>query len=116
MEYFTIKIGIVTVLWEFDDLDEKRTAFYELGIKNDGKNYIYINNYSFLDNNLCIDYDYTETNTFKLSILDQTDDNIKINICGDILYMNIKQYNLLNKEIANLQEKLRLDTDISKNI
>lgn len=115
MNIENIKLGIVKVIWDYDDLEEERTAFYEIIIKKVEDKYQFINNFSFLDNEICTSYDDTKTYIFKLDILEYINNNtIKVNLCGDIVYLSLDQYNLINERITNLQSKYDFDTSISK--
>ena len=115
MKNANLKIGIVNVTWDYDDLNEKRQAFYELTIDINNENYTFINNYYFLKNNVCVSTDYTKTNIFKFDVLEYLDnDIIKVNLCGDILYINQQQYNLINEKTADIQIYLKDNNIIKK--
>lgn len=114
MNNINIKLGIIDVIWDYDDFNEKRKAFYELTINYNNDVFTFRNNFYFLDNNICTSNDYTETNIFSLKILEENEDGtLKIYLCGDIMYITKEQYKLLNEKITILQSKLKFDINIS---
>lgn len=110
---YKIPIGIVSVFWDYDEIDETKEAFYELDLIMKGDKFEYINNFYFLNNNICTSYEKSLTENFKIILLEIYDNKkIKIQICGDIIYLNKKQYLLLNENITKLQEKLNFEIEI----
>ena len=116
-EQISIPIGIINVLWDYDEYNDIKKAFYELSIINNNNEFEFKNNYYFLDNELFSNMEDTSTKFLEIIILDLNYENkIKIQICGDILFITKKQYNLLNEKITKLQDKYNFNMEIINNI
>ena len=94
MENINIKVGMVDVYWDYDDLNEVKKANYEFDIKVNNDKYTYRNTFHFMKDDKYLYTEYTESDIFKLYIIEK-DKNIKVYICGDIIVMNEDQYNLI---------------------
>ena len=114
-EIISFPIGIIDVLWDYDDYHEIKKAFYEFIISNNNNKFEFKNNYYFLKNNMFLQQEDTSTNTLKVIILEINDNKIKIQICGDILWLTQEQYNLFNENITKLNDKWNFNIDIKNN-
>lgn len=110
----TIPVGVVSIFWDYDDLDELKTAFYEISVVKRNNNLEFINNYYFLENDLCIKKEETSTCKCNFKILDYNiNGKLKVQFCFDTLYLTKEQYQLLNESITKLQNKYEFDIKIS---
>ena len=102
-EMKSIPVGIISVLWDYEDEQLIKNAFYEFSIiKKNGKTE-FINKYYFLENNICTKIETTSTYRFNINIL-ECNDKIKIQFCSDLMFLTKEQYQLLNSFITNLQK------------
>ena len=108
----TIPIGIISILWDYEDEQLIKEAFYEFSIDEKNGKIEFINKYYFLENNLCIKSETTSTYKFSINILD-CKDKMKVQFCSDILFLTKEQYQLLNSFITNLQNMYNFEIKIS---
>lgn len=112
-----IPIGIVEVKWDYDEYNDLKKAFYELSIIKSNDGYEFKNIYYFLNNEVFLNKEETSTKKMKIALFDILDEEkIKIQICGDILFVTKKQYILLNEQITKLQDKYDFNVDIISDI
>lgn len=112
-----IPIGIVDVKWDYDEYNNLKKAFYKMSIIMTNEGYEFKNIYYFLNNELFLNMEETSTKKLKIVLLDISDkEKIKIQICGDILFMTKQQYILLNEQITKLQDIYAFDMDIISDI
>ena len=96
----SVPVGIIDVFWDYDDFDTLYKAFFEFNIKieNNGK-------FEFV-NKLCEKEEEIFSNELSVLLLDYNE-KIKIELCGDILFLNKKQYEKLNDFILKNSEKYK---------
>ena len=112
-DIYKIPVGNISIFWDYDDIDEIKDAFYLLEIVKKNNNFEFINNFYFLDNNLCNYYENVSTNDIKIFLLNiEKNKKIKIQICGNIIYLDKDQYKLLNEKLTKIQEKLKFNLEI----
>jgi hypothetical protein len=98
----SIPIGIISVLWDYEDEQLIRDAFYEFSIYKKDEKTEFINKYYFLENNICTKIETTSTYRCNINILELSD-KMKIEFCSDLMFLTKEQYQLLNSFITNLQ-------------
>lgn len=103
----SVPVGIIDVLCNYDDFDNLCKVFFEFNIKieNNGK-FEFVNKFYFLDHDLCVKEEEIFSNELSVLLLDYSD-KIKIKLCGDILFLNKKQYEQLNNFILKKSEKYK---------
>jgi len=108
----TIPIGVISVLWDYEDEQLMKEAFYEFSVSERNEKIEFINKYYFLENNLCVKSEDTSTYICNIDILDYSD-KLKIQFCSDILFLTKEQYQLLNCFITELQNMYKFKIKIS---
>lgn len=100
-----IPVGVISVLWDYEDESLLKKAFYEFIVCNKNGKIEFINKYYFLENNLCVKSEIVSTYRCNINIIECNDneDEIKVQFCSDILFLTKEQYQLLNNFITNLQ-------------
>lgn len=111
-EIKTIPVGIISVIWDYEDQQLIKDAFYEFSIVKKNEKIEFINKYYFLEKNICTKIETTSTYRCNIDILDYSD-KIKIEFCSDTLFLNKEQYQLLNSFITNLQKTYNFDIKIN---
>lgn len=103
----SVPVGIIDILWDYDDFDNLCKVFFEFNIKieNNGK-FEFVNKFYFLDHDLCVKEEKIFSDKLSVLLLDYND-KIKIKLCGDILFLNKKQYEKLNNFILKNFEKYK---------
>lgn len=100
----SLPLGIINVLWDYDDYNTLYKCFYEFYITKNNNKFEFINKFYFLDNNVCTRKEEIFSDKLSIILLEYSD-NIKINCCGDTLIINKKQYQLLNDFILKNKDK-----------
>lgn len=100
----SIPIGIIDVLWDYDDYNTTYKCFYEFYITKINNKFEFINKFYFSNDNNCTRKEECFSNNLNISLLEYSN-NIKINCCGDILIINKKQYEMLNNFILKNKDK-----------
>lgn len=108
----TIAIGIISVLWDCEDEQLLKEAFYEFSVCEKNGKLEFINKYYFLENSLCVKIESTSTYRCNINILEYKD-RIKVEFCSDILFLTKEQYQLLNCFITKLQSIYHFEIKIS---
>lgn len=102
-----IPVGIVKVLWDYDEYETRMMdAFYVLEIVYD-KKYSFCNNFYFMNNNFCTGNEQVYSSAFIFDELGSENNLIKLNICGDIVYVDNKQYQKLSSLLATFFDKTK---------
>ena len=108
MDYnISVPVGIIDVLWNYDDFDNLCKVFFEFNIKieNNGK-FEFINKFYFLDHDLCVKEEEVFSDKLSVLLLDYNE-KIKMQLSGDTLFLNKKQYEKLNNFILKNSEKYK---------
>lgn len=103
----SVPVGIIDVFWDYDDFDTLYKVFFEFNIKieNNGK-FEFVNKFYFLDHDLCEKEEEIFSNELSVLLLDYNEKN-KIELSGNILFLNKKQYEKLNNFILKNSEKYK---------
>lgn len=108
----TIPIGIISVLWDYEDEELLKEAFYEFSVCEKNEKVEFINKFYFLENNLCVKIEDTSTYSCNINILEHKG-KIKIEFCSDTLFLTMEQYKLLNSFVTDLQNTYNFEIKIS---
>ena len=101
-----IPVGIVKVLWDYDEYESRVIdVFYVLDIVYD-KKYKFCNNFYFMNGNFCTGNEKIYSSNFTFDELDRQDNQIELNICGDIVYVDNQQYQKLSNLLATFFDKI----------
>lgn len=105
-----IPIGIVDVLWEYELVNEIRKAYLEIYIPEEVNykyGHQYCNRFVFLDKDNAVTVETDETTKFGFQKIGLENDKIKIKLFSNIIFVNEKQYELIN----NIMEKYNLSNE-----
>ena len=112
----SIPVGIIDVMWDIDEYDEIKKAFYIFEINFYENKVLFKNNYYFMNGEICLFCDDTQSEECNLKLLKNSENNkIKLNFCGDILYLTSSQYKLLNESITKAQDKYQFTIKLMNN-